>query len=75
MHVGFVLRSGTLDAIFIMQQMLEKFLAKKQDIWMGFDRVPHEVVWWVQRKLRVDEGLVRFIQPMCQDVSTAVKLG
>ena len=66
MQFGFRSGRGTTDAIFIMRQMQEKFLAKKQDVWMAFvdlekayDRVPREVVWWALRKLRVDEWLVR----------------
>ena len=37
--------------------------------------MPHEVVWWAQRKLRVDELLGRVIQAMYERVSTAVKPG
>ena len=62
--------------------MQERFLAKKQEVWMAFvdlekafDKVPCEVVWWALRKLRVDEWLVRVIQAMYERVSTAVKLG
>ena len=41
----------------------------------AFDRVPHEVVWWALRKLKVDEWLVRVIQAMYEKGSSAVKLG
>ena len=27
----------------------------------AFDRVPHEMVWWALRKLRVDQWLARVI--------------
>jgi len=82
MQFGFRSGRGTTDAIFIVRQMQERFLAKKQEVWMAFvdlekafDRVPREVVWWALRKLRVDEWLVRVIQALYEGVSTAVKLG
>ena len=82
MQFGFRPGRGTTDAIFIVRQMQERFLAKKQEVWMAFvdlekafDRVPREVVWWALRKLKVDEWLVRVIQAMYEGVSTAVKLG
>ena len=51
MQFGFIAGSTT-DAIFIVRQLQEKYLAKKKDLWMNFvdlekafDRVPQEVVW------------------------------
>ena len=82
MQFGFRPGRGTTDAIFIVRQMQERFLAKEQEVWMAFvdlekafDNVPREVVWWALRKLKVDEWLIRVIQAMYEGVSTAVKLG
>ena len=68
MQFGFRSGRDTTDAIFIVRQMKERFLAKKQEVWMAFvdlekafDRVLHEVVWWALRKLGVDEWLVKVI--------------
>ena len=51
MHFGFTSGKGTTDAIFIVRQMQEKYLAKKKELWMAlvdlekaFDRVPREAV-------------------------------
>ena len=47
------------------QQLKEKYLAKKKDPWLAFvdfekafKRVPREVVWWALRELEVDGRLV-----------------
>ena len=59
---GFRPGRGTTDAIFIVRQMQDIFVSKKQEIWTAFvdpekasDRVPREMVWWALRKLKVDE--------------------
>jgi len=81
MQFGFMAGKGTTDAIFIVRQLQEKYLAKKKDLWMAFvdlekafDRVPREVVWWALRSVGVDEWLVSVIQAMYTDTSTMVKL-
>ena len=81
MQFGFMAGKGTTDAIFIVRQLQEKYLAKKKDLWMAFvdlekafDRVPREVVWWALRSLGVDEWMVSVIRAMYTDTSTMVKL-
>ena len=73
---------GTTDAIFIVRQLQEKYLAKQKDLWMAFvdlekafDRVPREVVWWALRSVGVDEWLVSVIKAMYTDTSTMVRSG
>mgnify|MGYP003460147097 FL=1 len=72
---------GTTDAIFIVRQLQEKYLAKKKELWMAFvdlekafDRVPREVIWWALRTLGVDEWLISVIKSMYEGATTAVKL-
>ena len=62
MQFGFRPGKGTMDAIFIVRQVQERFMEKKVDLWMAFvdlekafDRVPREVVWWSLRYLGVEE--------------------
>ena len=40
----------------------------------AFDRVPHEVVTWVFRKLGVEEWLTRVVMAMYERVCTAVRM-
>ena len=61
-------KSATV-AIFIVRQLREKYLAKKEDLWMAFvdlekafDRVPREVIWWALKYLGVDEWIVSVIR-------------
>ena len=81
MQFGFMPERGTMDAIFIVRQLQEKFLGKNKDLWMAFvdlekafDRVPREVVWWALRTLGVDEWLVTVIKAMYADTATMVRL-
>ena len=53
---GFVPGRGTTDAIFVVKQLLEKYLAANKRLYMAF--VLRKVIWWAQRKLGVDEWIV-----------------
>ena len=62
---SFVLGRGTIDAIFVVRQLQEKYLAANKRLYMAFvdlekafDRVPPKVIWWALRKLGVDEWIV-----------------
>ena len=81
MQFGFMTGKGTTDAIFIVRQLQEKYLAKNKDLWMAFvdlekafDRVPRKVVWWALRSLGVDEWLVSVIRSMYDDAATVVRV-
>jgi hypothetical protein len=81
MQFGFMAGKGTTDAIFIVRQLQEKYLAKNKDLWMAFvdlekafDRVPREVVWWALRNMGVDEWIVSVIKSMYEGATTSVKL-
>ena len=71
---GFVPGRGTTDAIFVIRQLQEKYLAANKRLYMdfvdfekAFDRVPRKVIWWALRKLGVDEWIVRLqCQELCQ---------
>ena len=82
MQFGFMPGKGTTDAIFIVRQLQEKYLAKKKDLYFAFvdlekafDRVPREVVKWALRKLYVDEWLVQAVMTLYEDAKTSVRFG
>lgn len=80
MQFGFSPGKSTMDAIFIVRQMQEKFRAKNKTLYFAFvdlekayDKVPREVVRWALRKSGVKEWLVETIMCMYKRARTAVK--
>ena len=45
------------------------------DLEKAFDRVPRKVIWWAQRKLGVDEWIVRLVQGMYSNARSRVRVG
>ena len=59
---GFVPGRSTTDAIFVVRQLQEKYLAANKRPYMtfvdpakAFDQVPRKVIWWALRKLGVED--------------------
>ena len=63
----FVLGCGTTNLVFILRQLQEKYLTKKEFVLFicifgeSFDQVPRVVFWWALRKLCIEEWLVKII--------------
>ncbi|RUS73531.1 hypothetical protein EGW08_018716 [Elysia chlorotica] len=79
---GFVPGRGTTDAIFVVRQLQEKYLAANKRLYMAFvdlekafDRVPRKVIWWALRKLGVEEWTVRLVQGMYANARSQVRVG
>ena len=79
---GFVPGRGTTDAIFVVRQLQEKYLAANKRLYMAFvdlekafNRVPTKVIWWALRKLGVDEWIVRLVQGMYSNARSRVGVG
>ena len=82
MQFGFMPGKGTSDAIFILRQMQEKYLAKRKqlffafvDLEKAFDRVPREVIWWSMRKLGIEEWLIKLVKSMYCNARSRVRVG
>ena len=88
MQFAFVPGRGTTDAIFIIRQLQEKFLSRKDlndknltlffafvDLEKAFDHVPRKVLWWAMRKVGVEEWIVRLVQAMHNNASSRVRVG
>ena len=65
---GFVPGRGTADAIFVVRQLQGKYLAGNNRLCMAFvdsekafDWVLLKVIWWVLRKLGVEELIVQLV--------------
>ena len=81
MQFGFMPGRGTTDAIFIVRQLQEKFLAKKKNLYLAFvdlekafDRVPRQILWWAMRKLGIDEWIIQLVQAMYCEVKSKVRV-
>ena len=88
MQYAFVPGQGTTDAIFIIRQLQEKYLARVDsdqrnqnlyfafvDLEKAFDRVPRKVLWWAMRRLGVPESIVRVVQAMYNNARSKVRVG
>ena len=79
---GFVPERGTTDAIFVVPQLQEKYLAVNKMLYMAFvdrekvfDRVPLKVIWLALRKLSVEEWIERLVQGMYGNARSRVHVG
>ena len=91
MQFAFVPERGTTDAIFIIRQLREKLLSRRDlrginltlffafvDLEKVFDRVPRKVLWWAMRKGGgggVAEWIVRLVQDMYNNARSRVRFG
>ena len=78
----FVPVRSTTDAIFVVWQLQEKYLALNKRLYMAFvdlekasNCVPWKVVWWALKKLGVEEWIVRLVQGMYTNAPSWVPVG
>ncbi|KAJ7952361.1 Retrovirus-related Pol polyprotein LINE-1 [Quillaja saponaria] len=77
---GFMPGRSTMEAIFLLRILMEKYREKKNDLHMVFidlektyDKVPRQVLWWVLEKKNVPTKYVEVIKDMYKRVLTRVR--
>ena len=88
MQFVFVTGRDRTDAVFIIRQLQEKFLSRKDlndknltlffvfvDLEKAFDRVIRKVLSWAMGQLGVEEWIVRLVQAMHNNALSRVRVG
>ncbi|KAL6531786.1 hypothetical protein OROMI_028149 [Orobanche minor] len=77
---GFMSGRSTMEAIYLIRQLMEHYRDKKKDIHMVFidlekayDKVPREVLWWALAKKGVSRKYIDIIKDMYEGTSTSVR--
>ena len=81
MQFGFMPGWGTMEAIFTVWQLKEKYLRNNKQLYFifvdlekAFDRVPQKVVQWAMRKLLVEDWLVKVVMVKYDGPKTSVSV-
>ena len=77
---NFQQRKPTVDAIFVMKQLLERYRGEKKqlfhifvDLEKAFDRVPREAIVWALRRQNVPEWLITLMMALYINSRSKVK--
>jgi len=78
--LGFMPGRSTIEAIFLIRQVMEQFREQKKDLHMVFidlekayDKIPRNVVWWALDKHKVPTKYVTLIKDMYNNAGTSVR--
>ena len=77
---GFMPGRSTMEAIFLIRQLMERYREQKKDLHMVFidmekayDKIPRNVMWWALEKQKVPTKYVNLIKDMYNNVVTSVR--
>ena len=72
---GFMPGRSTMEAIFLIRQLMESYREQKKDLHIVFidlekayDKIPRNVMWWALEKHKVPTKYITFIKHMYKDV-------
>jgi hypothetical protein len=77
---GFMPGRSTMEAIFLIRQVMERYKEQKKDLHMVFinleksyDKIPRILMWWALDKHKVPTKYVTLIKDMYDKVVTSVR--
>src|SRR4051812_37179290 len=77
---GFMPGRSTLEAIFLVRQLMERYKEQKKDLHMmfidlekAFDKVLRNVMWWALEKHKVPTKYIALMKDMYDNVVTSVR--
>ena len=77
---GFMTGRSTTGAIFVIQQLQEKYLEKKQNLYhifvdleKAFEKVPRPAIRWALHRQRVPESLIDLVMALYRETRSRVR--
>ena len=76
---GFMPRRSTIEAIFLIRQLMERYREQKDlhmvfiDLEKAYDKVPRNVMWWALEKHKVPTKYITLIKDMYKNAMTFVR--
>jgi hypothetical protein len=78
---GFMPGRSTMEAIFLIRQLMERCREQKKDLHMVFidlekayDKVPRNIMWWALQKHKVSTKYITLIKDMYDNIVTNVRI-
>jgi Reverse transcriptase (RNA-dependent DNA polymerase) len=78
---GFMFERFTMEAIFLIRQLMKRHREQKKDLHMifidlekAYDKVPRNIIWWALERKRVPTKYVTLIKDMYTNVVTCIKI-
>jgi hypothetical protein len=70
---------STMDAIFLIMQLMERYREQKKDMHMifidlkkAYDKVSRNIMWWALQKHKVSTKYITLIKDMYDNIVTSV---